>query len=68
MLAVNLIFLAVSLSLSVAITLSTSLISVAVLPTDKSREPCHIEYSIVIYLVPFVSLFNSIKVSDRSDN
>jgi hypothetical protein len=38
------------------------------LPTDKSREPCHIEYSIVIYLVPFVSLFNSIKVSDRSDN
>jgi hypothetical protein len=57
MLAENLTFLPSSLSFSDAMRWSTALISVAMLSIDSRREPCQIEYVIVIYCSSFVSLF-----------
>jgi hypothetical protein len=48
MLAVNLVFLPRSLSLSDAMRWSIALISVAMLSMLSRREPCQIEYVIVI--------------------
>ena len=48
MLAENLTFLPSSLSFSDAMRWSTALISVATLSIDSRREPCQIEYVIVI--------------------
>ena len=48
MFAENLTFLPNSLSFSEAIRWSTALISVAMLSIDNRREPCQIEYVIVI--------------------
>jgi len=57
MLALNFVLFAKSLSLSELISASIALISVAMFPIDSSREPCQIEYVIVIYCSSFVSLF-----------
>jgi hypothetical protein len=48
MFAENLTFLPSSLSFSDAIRWSTALISVAMLSIDSRREPCQIEYVMVI--------------------
>jgi hypothetical protein len=53
MFAENLTFLPRSLSFSDAISASTALISVAMLSIDSRREPCQIEYVIVIYCSSF---------------
>ena len=50
MLAENLVVFARLLSFSDAISASTALISVAMLSILSRREPCQIEYVIVIYL------------------
>jgi hypothetical protein len=57
MLAENLVFLPSSLSLSDAMRWSIALISVATLSMLSRREPCQIEYLIVIYCSSFFSLF-----------
>ena len=57
MLALNLVFLPSSLALSDAMRWSIALISVATLSIDSRREPCQIEYVIVIYCSSFCSLF-----------
>jgi len=57
MLAENLAFLPRSLSFSDAMRWSTALISVAMLSMLSRREPCQIEYVIVIYCSSFCSLF-----------
>ena len=48
MFAVNFVVFARLLSFSDAISASTALISVAMLSIDSRREPCQIEYVIVI--------------------
>jgi len=50
-LAQNLIFLPRSLSFSVFISVSISLISVAMLSIDSNREPCQIAYVIVMLVI-----------------
>ena len=57
MFAENLVFLPSSLSFSDAMRWSIALISVAMLSMLSSREPCQIEYVIVIYCSSFCSLF-----------
>lgn len=57
MFAENLTFLPKSLSLSDAMRWSIALISVAMLSMLSRREPCQIEYVIVIYCSSFCSLF-----------
>jgi hypothetical protein len=61
MLAENLTFLPSSLSFRDAMILSTAFISVAMLSIDSKREPCQIEYVIVIYLYSLSNL-----VSERA--
>ena len=48
MLALNFVVFASVLALSESMRCSTSLISVAMLSIDSRREPCQIEYVIVI--------------------
>jgi hypothetical protein len=57
MLAVNFLPFPKSLSFSDAMMWSIALISVAMLSMLSRREPCQIEYVIVIYCSSFCSLF-----------
>jgi hypothetical protein len=61
MLAENLTFLPSSLSFRDAMRWSTAFISWAMLSIDSKREPCQIEYVIVIYLYSLSNL-----VSERA--
>jgi hypothetical protein len=63
MLAENLTFLPSSLSFRDAMILSTAFISVAMLSIESKREPCQIEYVIVIYLYSLSNL-----VSERASS
>jgi hypothetical protein len=50
-LAQNLTFLPKSLAFSVLMSVSISVISVAILSTDSKREPCQIAYVIVMLVI-----------------
>ena len=66
-LAENLTLLPRSLAFSVLMSVSISLISVAMLSIDSKREPCQIEY-VIVMLVILLCACAWVNVNSGSDN